>query len=92
MIDPYLKGIRRELEVGPERIQSVFRPDALVNVVFWELANIADGVTLIRRCKECGKLFIGTDARQQYCNATCSGRHRIKKFRAKPKRRKKGKS
>jgi hypothetical protein len=48
---------------------------------------VANHFDAIQRCKraDCGKLFVRTDQRQQYCEQNCSTLERQNKFRAKGK-------
>lgn len=94
MISKQIVGVRWELRDVEGRDRAGFRFNALSEVVYLHLADLAVGGQ-VRRCQapDCGALFIQTDKRQQFCRpqgdqkeAPCAVRHRVRKSRAsKPK-------
>ena len=90
IINPYLEGIHRQLQVAADGIHAFYKPRALLDLVHWQLAKVAQGLSVVRHCDGCGKMFVSTDPRRQYCpgGKNCSGRHRIKLFRQRQKQRK----
>ena len=97
LINPNLEGIRFKLHEAKNRgghIWLGFR--ALIEVIYWHLANLAangrDGRS-IHRCVECGQFFIAKDERQQYCphplakgRSRCASRHNVRLHRKKERR------
>ena len=65
LINPSLQRLHHQLysglQLGP------FCPSLLV-AIYWHLANIVSQHSL-KRCEECGELFVVTDGRQKYCPA-----------------------
>ena len=61
--------------VGPQgasapplsRLSQVYMFDALVQAVWWHLANLVTGQREIIRCRGCGFYFERTDKRQEFC-------------------------
>ena len=86
ILNPHLEGIPRQLWAGVDGIRSVFKPRALIDVVYWQLADLAEGREVVRRCLECESLFTSTDPRRQYCpGKNCSMRRRVRLFRKRQK-------
>jgi hypothetical protein len=89
MVNPQIEGVRRQLQVGTDGIRSVLQPRALIDVVYWQLANASEGVPTIRRCLECESFFIGGDPRRMYCpGKNCGMQRRVKRFRERQKKEK----
>jgi hypothetical protein len=61
-----LGGIARTIQVDGARLVSIFRPNNLLDSMYWLLA---DEVTRgqLRVCEECGHFFAATDERMKYC-------------------------
>jgi len=91
IINPNIAGIHRVIGIeetnGPCR--SFFMHSALIEMVYWHLADAIDGGT-VKRCssKGCGAHFIATDQRQRFCpsdnpktESPCSIRERVRRFR-----------
>lgn len=82
IVNPHLAGVARYLEAVPGGLHSVFRPRALVDYVFWAIADSAEGKFTIRRCKGCGSLFVSADIRTEYCpGKNCGVIHRMREYR-----------
>lgn len=63
LINPGLQKLHHELYAGLQLGPS--HPSLLV-AIYWHLANIVAQHSL-KRCEECGELFVVTDGRQKYC-------------------------
>jgi hypothetical protein len=87
IINPHLEGIHRALRVGADGIRSVFQPRALVDVVYWQLAGLAEGGAAVHQCRGCRSLFIDDDPRRKYCpGKTCAVSRRVRLFRERQKK------
>jgi hypothetical protein len=92
LINPNLAGIRRELRLrGDGTSRSVFAFDAMIDVVYWRLADSVAG-DMIRRCEDCRRPFISRDKRNKYCPAApgvrrsrCGIRKNVADFRERGK-------
>lgn len=80
-IGPIPQGFRVELKYR-----------ALLNIIYWHLANYVARERDWGRCLECGSFFERTDPRQQFCppnkygkrpQSQCAVRHRVRKARGK---------
>lgn len=69
VIEPNLKGISPTLVplVDAEGLVVKYQFRALVNIVYWHAARLAEGVGGIGTCVMCGGLFLRTDRRQRFC-------------------------
>lgn len=92
LLDENVKGItRKSFPTKDHQIQSFFRFDALIQVVYWQLFDAAEKGEL-RRCKQCQAPFIARDKRQRFCpkrfkekESRCTRAYRAKRFREKKK-------
>ena len=95
LIQPHLEGINRELVITAEGFRSCFKARALVDLVYWKLADLAQGVSegssCVRHCKECRVLFIANDYRRQFCSTKCQNRAGVAAYRQREKLQTKGK-
>ncbi len=69
LINPNIKGINREIS-GPDlglqpKSRFVFR--AMIETVYWQLADKLEQGRGVRRCPECGRFFVARDKRSIYC-------------------------
>ncbi len=64
LITPNLIGVPRAID--PVSGVAVFRFTALVQAVYWLIADRMDSRSL-RHCQECGGLFLADDERERYC-------------------------
>jgi hypothetical protein len=83
MLNPNVEGVPRICD-GKE---SRFRFTALVQVVYWQLADLA-GSRYLRQCLECKTLFFASDNRQVFCpppagvrESRCAKRHQMRELR-----------
>lgn len=82
IVNPHLQGVPRQLQPYGDRLCSVFQPRALVDFVFWTIADTAEGRLAVGRCKGCGSLFVSDDPRSQYCpGRNCGANARMRKYR-----------
>ena len=49
------------------RLRTMYLFDALVQAVWWHLANFVSGERDLAKCRECGHYFERTDKRQEFC-------------------------
>jgi hypothetical protein len=91
IINPNIAGIHRVIDIGEANgpYRSFFTHSALIEMVYWHLADAIDGGT-VKRCSSagCGAYFIATDRRQRFCSpdnpkteSPCSIRERVRRFR-----------
>lgn len=91
IINPHLRGIYRYVTYDgkDKKERSFFGFHAVVNVVYWHLANVLDG-GVVKRCEadHCDGIFIQDDPRQRFCpkrfrqrESLCAARQRQRKFR-----------
>ena len=64
LLTPNLSDVPRVFDADSER--DVFEFRALIQVVYWQIADKMHGGSTIRRCP-CGALFFPTDRRQKFC-------------------------
>lgn len=83
LLNPNLEGVSRVCD-GKE---SRFRFTALIQIVYWRLADFA-GSRYLRQCIECKTPFFATDNRQRFCpppagvrESRCGKRHQMREFR-----------
>jgi predicted RNA-binding Zn ribbon-like protein len=99
LINPNIKGMSRALEEVREKDRSFWQFHALIEVAYWQLADIVDRGR-VKRCEAegCGAVFIQTDGRERFCpprfrqtESPCAVRERVRRHRNKnpngPKRR-----
>jgi len=89
LINPNIKGISRVLKEVGGKDQSLLQFQALIEVAYWQLADVVDGGR-VRRCEAsgCGAVFIQKDRRQRFCpprfaqqESPCAIRERVGNFR-----------
>ena len=88
-----MEGIHRKLEVAADgTMRSVFQPRALIDVIYWQLADYACGNGRVRHCVGCGEIFVSSDPRRLYCpGKTCANRTWVRRFRERQKKRRRRK-
>ena len=93
LLKPRLQGINRELTVTAGGFRSTFKARALVDLIFWTLADLAQDVTagaaFVRHCKRCGALFITDDQRKLFCSKKCGNLFGMHTWRKRQKESKK---
>jgi hypothetical protein len=67
LLNPNIEHVPRIFLRG--RPRSYFRPRALIEAIYWHLADLLDHPRLVKRCEECGNYFVAGDWRQLYCDA-----------------------
>lgn len=85
---------RRRLDrVAASDFRSVFTFRALIEVVYWKLADQIGGSS-IRRCRECGRLFISRNSKLRFCApegpktiSPCKSRWNVRQYRKRQKKR-----
>lgn len=94
LIQPHLEGINRELVMTADGFRSRFKARALVDVVYWTLADLAqkvsEGSSFVRHCKECKTLYIADDPRRLFCSKKCGNRHGVRSWRTEQQKESKG--
>ena len=97
IINENISEIRRVLEPEGDRDRSYFEYRALIEVVYWHLADALDDGT-VKRCEAegCGSIFVRTDERQRFCppmnlddpkaESTCAVRQRARDRRKETKK------
>jgi hypothetical protein len=83
---------RRLQRVTRNDFRSVFTFRALVQVIYWKLADQVGGSSICR-CRECGRIFISQDSRLRFCAAEvgktispCKSRWNVRAHRKKIKK------
>lgn len=97
LINPNIREVALQLYEAPQgKSQFFFHFRAMIEVVYWHLANALEGGK-VRRCAECRLPFIATDRRQRFCpppgagRSRCASRFHIRTFRRNAKRRRRQK-
>ncbi len=97
LINPNIREVAFQLYEAPQgKSQFFFHFRAMIEVVYWHLANALEGGK-VRRCAECRRPFIATDRRQRFCpppgagRSRCASRFHIRTFRRNAKRRRRQK-
>ena len=95
LLTPNLAGVTRVMD--PATGTSVFQFTALIQAVYWEIADKA-GREELRQCPSCKTLFFAGHEGQKYCSpppgvneSRCGRRLRMQKLRGGKKKRKRGK-
>jgi hypothetical protein len=65
-------------DTGP-RFGPEFHWDALLQVIYWQLAESVGGA--FRQCPRCGRVFPTSSGRDKYCSTRCSDAMRSKRYR-----------
>jgi len=84
------------MEFG-DTFKSNYSYKSLIEIVYWQLADIAEGGSL-KRCEYCNTPFLNTDERQRFCphdptfekESRCATAYRQKMYRERKKAEKKG--
>ena len=91
LINRNIRGINREI-FGPvvglqPKSRFVFR--AMIEAVYWQLADKLEQGRGVRRCPECGRFFVARDKRSMYCpppdgltRSRCASRLHVRAHRA----------
>lgn len=90
LINPNIASIRRELMTDHRgRVTSVFRFDAMIQCVYWQIADRLERGG-IRRCKFCGRFFVPSGTKQRFCSppsgvrrSRCAQNYHVRRFREK---------
>jgi len=100
IITDNIAGMRRTLEMVEDgKVQSRFRFNSLIEMVYWHLGDTREGGS-VQQCaaEDCRRVFIQTDSRQRYCppdpgekESPCSRRDRMSRYRNNPTNREKEK-
>ena len=97
LINPNIREVALQLYEAPQgKSQTFFRFRAMIEVVYWHLANALERGE-VRRCAECRRPFIATDRRQRFCpppgagRSRCASRFHVRTFRRNAKRRRRQK-
>lgn len=93
MINPNLEGIHRQLYPDPlGRSRGLFTFRALIEMVYYHLANLLEGKGFLNRCEGCGKPFYSRDRRPKHCPpppgvsiSRCASLKNVRVFREKKK-------
>lgn len=89
IVNENITGIHRTLQYFDGKNKSFFSFRALIEVIYWKLANVIDG-GIIKKCEAegCEGFFIKTDKRQRYCppkfaqkESACAIRERVRRSR-----------
>lgn len=73
-------------EKTPELCAQVYDLATCINLAYVQFS--AGEGKAIRQCKNCGKFFISTDSRSEYCSPNCRGAYNSKMTRKRVKERK----
>lgn len=74
------------LQKTPELYAQVYDLTTCINLAYVQFS--AGEGKVIRQCKNCGKFFISTDWRSEYCSPNCRGAYNSKRTRKRVKERK----
>jgi hypothetical protein len=84
-LEPNLCGVDRGYD--PETGRSVFKFKALIQLIYWQVADWINGERL-RACEECQTIFFASDDRQRFCpppqginESRCARRARMRALR-----------
>jgi hypothetical protein len=66
LMNPNLAGVSRQLRVEQSQLVSGFVPQRLLDFLYWLLADAIVDAKL-RPCRACGRFFIATHRRMQFC-------------------------
>jgi hypothetical protein len=95
LINANLGDTGRRLQSTESGIRTIFTFRALVQVIYWQLADQL-GKSSIHRCVECGRIFTHSNIRARFCPpvgskkiSSCKSRWNVREFRRKKQRRRK---
>jgi len=98
LINRNIRGISWQLQIEGTKLGPTLHFSALIQVVYWHLAELVRIPAAVKRCKECDRIFLAENPRAEFCppenGATisrCRSRYNVKKFRAGRGRKKKSK-
>jgi len=87
LLNANLGSTGRRLQSSERGLRTVFTFRALIEVVYWELADQV-GQSEIHRCRECGRIFVHANKKASYCPPTggqktsrCKSRWLVREFR-----------
>lgn len=91
-INGNVASIRRSMSFDEGRFKSYFAHNTLIELVYWQLGNIAEGGEL-KRCSYCNTPFLSTRTDQKFCSydpvfekeSRCALAHRQKQYRERKK-------
>jgi hypothetical protein len=97
VLNQYVRRIRPELasldyaarffgmkKAGPPRFGPELRWDALLQVIYWQLAESVGGA--FRQCPRCGRVFPMNAGKQEFCSLRCGNAARQQRRRDKKKK------
>jgi hypothetical protein len=92
LINANLSTTGRLLQSSSRGLRTIFTFQALVQVIYWQLADQI-GKSSIHRCTECGRIFSHSNIRARFCPpqggnkiSACKSRWNVREFRGKQKR------
>jgi hypothetical protein len=92
LINANLGTTGRVLQSSDRGLRTIFTFQALVQVIYWQLADRI-GKSSIHRCIECGRIFSHSNVRARFCPpqggkkiSACKSRWNVREFRGKQKR------
>lgn len=87
LINENLGDTRRRIQSLGQHFRTIFVFRALVEVVYWQLADQLDKSS-IHRCRECGRVFVHPNRRLRFCPpegkkkiSRCKSRWNVRRFR-----------
>ncbi len=92
VLNKNMKPIRRKVTFKDKHFQSYFVNDTLIEIIYWQIANIAEGGEL-KRCLHCNTPFLSLRSDQKFCSydpvfekeSRCALAHRQKQYRERKK-------
>jgi hypothetical protein len=88
LLNEHLGGVHPTVSATDRGLQPTFRAERLLDILCFELWDQATGGRRLRRCPECGALFIPGRANQEYCTRLCANRPTVRKWKLEQKRKK----
>jgi hypothetical protein len=87
LLQPNVEQVARAISTTPGEPHFPFRLRALIDAIYWQLADAVEGHVEVRQC-ECGALFFARDPRQHSCpklpgqrESRCTKRFRMRHLR-----------
>lgn len=100
VVDGNTQGVRPGLSYSGETLTLQFQANALIEIIWYKVGEMAVSRAELRTCEECGTLFVVTDRRQRFCpkdtlpgqrgGSVCCERNRKRRQREAAKPGKKG--
>lgn len=92
VLNENVKSISRTMVFDEGQFKSYFVNNTLIEIIYWQLANIAEGGEL-KRCAHCNTPFLSTRTDQKFCSydpvfekeSRCALAHRQKQYRERKK-------